>query len=89
MNTKTDAAIVRQGTDYYWCFLRNGDRETCGFIPARGARVGALVEMVDLDGEMWEVTSRGEGVSREYVRDQERRFKDFQGSLLKSGGGID
>ena len=75
-------------SDYYWCQLENGTKQTVGYIPAKGAKVGRMVEMVDLDGEFWRVTSVQEpGVSKDYVRSQEKRFKEFQGSL--KGGGIE
>lgn len=72
---------------YHWCNLANGDKRTCGYIEARGAKVGARVELVDLDGEMWQVLSVGDGVPQAQVRENERRFKAFQSSL--GGGGID
>jgi hypothetical protein len=71
---------------YFWCSLRNGAKRTCGYIEERGAKLGARVEMVDLDGEFWTVTSVGASVTKEYVRAHEKAFKDFQGSL--KGGGI-
>ena len=37
---------------YHWCQLANGDKRTCGYIEARGATVGARVELVDLDGDL-------------------------------------
>ena len=72
---------------YHWCQLANGDKRTCGYIEARGATVGARVELVDLDGDLWEVLSVGEGVPKDQVRANEKRFKAFQESLR--GGGID
>lgn len=72
---------------YYWCFLRNGNKHTAGYIPEMGAKVGALVEMVDLDGEFWTVESVGRSATKEYVRANEKKFKDFQHSL--KGGGIE
>lgn len=71
----------------YWCRLKNGDKETIGFIEERGAKIGSLVEMVDIDGEFWEVTHVGYSQPKSEVRQNERRFKNFQGSLR--GGGID
>lgn len=71
---------------YHWCNLANGDKRTCGYIEARGAKVGMKVELVDLDGELWDVLSVGDAVPAEKVRAHERRFKAFQGSL--QGGGI-
>ena len=74
-------------TLYHWCNLANGSKRTCGYIEARGAKVGSLVELVELDGEMWEVLSVGDPVPSSQVRQNERRFKAFQDSLR--GGGID
>ncbi|MEM0987734.1 MAG: hypothetical protein AAGK00_02560 [Pseudomonadota bacterium] len=72
---------------FHWCQLANGDKRTAGYIEARGAKVGAQVEMIDLDGELWDVLSVGEAVSKDFVRKNEKRFKGFQESLR--GGGID
>ncbi len=71
---------------YHWCQLANGDKRTAGYIEERGAKVGAKVELTELDGEFWEVLSVGDAVSKDFVRSNERRFKDFQASL--KGGGI-
>ena len=72
---------------YHWCHLKNGDKRTCGYIEDRGATVGSSVQMIDLDDEFWEVTSvQNESVTKEYVRNNEKRFKGFQASL--KGGGI-
>ena len=63
---------------FYWCQLRNGNKHTCGYIEARGAKLGANVELVDLDGEFWTVTSVSDrGVTKDYVRNAERMFKSF------------
>ncbi|MEM7033792.1 MAG: hypothetical protein AAF629_29885 [Chloroflexota bacterium] len=74
-------------TMFYWCNLANGDKRTCGYIEARGARVGAKVRLIDLDGQFWQVLTVGRAVPKETVRNNEKRFKAFQGSL--KGGGID
>lgn len=75
-------------TTYHWCQLKNGNKHTCGYIEERGAVVGKHVEMVDLDGEFWEVlTVAHPGVPKSFVRENEKRFKAFQGSL--KGGGIE
>ena len=71
---------------YHWCQLANGDKRTAGYIEARGAKVGNRVEMIDLDGEYWDVLTVGDAVTKEHVRKNEMRFKDFQESL--KGGGI-
>lgn len=71
---------------YHWCNLANGDKRTCGYIEARGAKVGAQVELLDLDGELWDVLTVGDPVPADQVRKNERKFKAFQDSL--KGGGI-
>ncbi|MCK4815031.1 hypothetical protein KA005_04615 [bacterium] len=72
---------------YYWCNLQNGAKRTSGYIAARGATVGHKVEMIDLDGEFWIVnTVDPKGVTKEFVRTNQQKFKEFQGSL--KGGGI-
>ena len=71
---------------FHWCNLANGDKRTCGYIEARGAKVGAQVELPDLDGEMWEVLTVGDPTPADRVRQNERKFKAFQASL--KGGGI-
>lgn len=40
---------------YFQCRLRRGDTETIGWIEARGAKVGASVELLP-SREWWEVT---------------------------------
>ena len=73
---------------YYWSQLRNGDKHTCGYIEERGAKVGSFVELVDTDGEFWEVTRVSQpGFTKEYVRGNEKNYKQFQKSTR--GGGID
>ena len=71
---------------FHWCQLANGDKHTAGYIEARGAKIGAQVEMIDLDGQLWDVLSVGEAIPSEIVRKNERRFKAFQASL--GGNGI-
>lgn len=72
---------------FHWCQLANGDKRTAGYIEARGAKVGAQVELIDLDGALWQVLTVGDAVPKEQVRQNEKRFKAFQDSL--KGGGID
>ncbi len=69
------------------CKMINGDAVTTGFIPLWAAKVGNTVELPELDGENWLITSVGTVVSQEQMRSKERAFKDFQGSTR--GGGID
>jgi hypothetical protein len=39
----------------YQCRLRRGDAEIVGWISERGAKLGALVELIDDDNKLWEV----------------------------------
>lgn len=71
---------------YHWCNLANGQKRTCGYIEARGAKVGNKVQMIELDSEMWDVLTVGPGVPKDQVRKNEVKFKAFQASL--NGGGI-
>lgn len=72
---------------FYWCQLANGDKRTVGYIEARGAKLGNRVELLNLDGEFWEVLSVGDAKPKDWIRNNEKRFRDFQGSL--AGGGIE
>jgi hypothetical protein len=63
---------------YHWCYLANGHKRTCGYIEARGAKVGLKVELPDLDGQFWGVLSVGEGVPKERVAAHGRLFKAFE-----------
>lgn len=40
---------------YFQCRMRNGNAETVGWIEARGAKVGAKVQLLSGDGKFWEV----------------------------------
>ena len=54
-----NGAGIKIGTDrmrqYFQCRLRRGESETTGWIEARGARVGATVELLPVR-ELWAVT---------------------------------
>ena len=67
--------------DFYWCKLQRSNKHTCGYIEAKGADLGKQVEMVDIDGEFWEVTSVGHGVTKSHARTVERKNKDFTRSI--------
>lgn len=43
-------------TQYYQCHLRRGNSETTGWIEARGAKVGAKVELLP-SKELWDVVA--------------------------------
>ena len=40
---------------YRQCRMRRGEAVTTGWIPERGAKVGAEVELLTGDGEFWKV----------------------------------
>ncbi|MEO1490776.1 MAG: hypothetical protein AAFV19_01310 [Pseudomonadota bacterium] len=63
---------------YHWCQLANGDKRTCGYIEARGAKVGVTVELPEVDGQFLDVLSVGEGVPKERVAAHGRLFKAFE-----------
>lgn len=62
---------------YYWCNLQNGAKRTVGYIDERGAKVGNEVEMIDLDGEFWTVTSVGASASKDEVNNNRQKSKTF------------
>ena len=47
---------------YYQCLLRQGDTEVTAWIESRGAKVGAFVEVRELDG-LWEVVKAHKAIS--------------------------
>jgi hypothetical protein len=67
--------------------MGNGDKRTVGYIEERGAKVGKQVELVDVDGEFWDVLSVGYSMSKEAFQRQNRTYKIFQ--ISTKGGGID
>lgn len=71
---------------YCQCRFSLGNRHTHGYIPSWAAKVGNEVELVDLGG-FWRIDEVGEKVSADFVKDNERNYKEFQGST--KGGGID
>lgn len=73
---------------YVQCKLKKDNSFTHGYIEERGAKVGAFVELIDFDGEFWEVISVSDiFIDKDMIRKQERNYKFFQGSTR--GGGID
>ncbi len=69
------------------CRFKRGTKQTVGYIPAHAAKVGNRVRLLSLDREFWIVTEVGQQVSTDFVKDNERNYKEFQAST--SGGGID
>lgn len=65
--------------NYYWCQLKNGNSRTCGYIEARGAKVGSKVELVDINVDgLWDVISVGKSISKEDMRSSERLFSKWR-----------
>lgn len=72
---------------YKQCRFKKGNYETIGYIPSWAAKVGNRVQLLSLDKQFWQVTECGQNVPAEFVKDNERNYKEFQGST--KGGGID
>ncbi len=72
---------------YRQCRLSRRNSKTIGYIPSWAAKVGNEVQLLSLDKEFWRVDEVGEEVPAEFVKENERNYKEFQGSL--AGGGID
>lgn len=72
---------------YRQCRFTKGEHRTMAYIPSWAAKRGNQVQLLTLDGEFWTVTEVGEEVDAEFVKENERNYKEFQGSL--NGGGID
>ena len=57
---------------YFQCRLQRGDSETVGWIEARGAKVGASVELL-LSKEMWDVVEVYEhGLPEDILKEYQR-----------------
>lgn len=65
----------------------NGKRFTVAYIPSWCAKVGIKIQLVTLDNDFWRVDEVGEKVTADFVKENERNYKEFQGST--KGGGID
>lgn len=75
-------------TEFYkQCRFKKDKYETIAYIPSWAAVVGNKVQLLTLDGEFWEVVEAGNEVSADFVKENERNYKEFQGSTR--GGGID
>lgn len=72
---------------YNQCRFSKGTHKTIAYIPSFAAKVGNEVELLSLDGEFWKVDEVGEKVSVDFVKENERNYKEFQGSI--KGGTID
>lgn len=58
-------------SDYFQCLLRRGDSETVGWIEARGAKVGASVELLP-SREMWDVAKVYQGMSEDILKQHQK-----------------
>jgi hypothetical protein len=57
---------------YFQCRLRRGDSHTTGWIEARGAKVGATVELLP-SREMWEVAQvYAHGLPEDVLKEQQK-----------------
>lgn len=73
---------------YKQCRFKRGDCYTIAYIDASAAKVGNKVQLLTLDGELWDVIeASSDSVTHEFVKENERNYKQFQGSL--KGGTID
>lgn len=67
---------------YIWAHLQRGNAHTAGYILKKpGVKVGAMVEMTDYDGELWEITKLSDEKSREYVKGLKNKGRDFAHSI--------
>ena len=67
---------------YIWAKLENGTKRNMGYIEKKeGVKLGARVEMIDLDGEFWTITELSDEKSRAYVMGRKNRGKDFAHSI--------
>lgn len=61
---------------YFQCRLRRGNGETLGWIEARGAKVGASVELLP-SREFWEVVEVFElGLPEDMLKEQQRLHRN-------------
>jgi hypothetical protein len=57
---------------YFQCLLRQGNSETTGWIEARGAKVGATIELLP-SHEMWEVAEVFKhGLPEDILKEQQK-----------------
>lgn len=73
--------------NYRQCRLSKGSSKTIAYIPSWAAKIGNEVQLLSLDKEFWIVDEAGQEVSADFVKENERNYKEFQGST--DGGGID
>lgn len=67
---------------YHQCKLRLGDTETVGWIEERGAKLGAKVELIKMDGNFWTVTHVSKfGISAKDLKDKQERDRHCLPSL--------
>lgn len=57
---------------YFQCLLRLGDSQTTGWIEARGAKVGATIELLP-SRELWEVAEVFQhGLPEDILKEQQK-----------------
>ena len=67
--------------EYLQCRLTNGTMYTHGWIEKRGAKVGAKVDVLDLDG-LWEVLDVGSySMTSEELSEKERARRNGSKSI--------
>lgn len=68
-------------TDYVQCRMRQGDSETVGWIPERGAKLGARVELPELGG-LWEVVHVGNRMDGLELKAKQRADRNSLPSII-------
>jgi hypothetical protein len=71
---------------YFQCRFRRGAERTVAWIEARGAKIGAQVELTSLDNEgPWEVESVGQpGIEDTALKDLQRLNRKSLSSIMKN-----
>lgn len=61
--------------------MSKGNSKTIAYIDAEAAKVGNEVQLLTLDGEFWRVDEVGSKVHADFVKENERNYKEFQHSI--------
>lgn len=73
-------------TQYYQCRLQLNGRETTGWIEARGAKVGAVIELLP-SGEWWDVVEvYKHGLPEDVLKAHQRMHRGSLPSVKRMGG---
>ena len=68
---------------YYQCRLQSGDSETVGWIEAKGAKPGALVELLP-EGKFWSVVEvYDHGLPEDVLKENQRLNRNSLPSVKK------